>query len=83
MASIGSSSAGLTFDSIVSSFSTAYDNSTTSLNTAIANMQTNQDPTALLQMQMAMQKWSMLIELQGTLSKTLSDTMKGIIQKAS
>lgn len=83
MATIGPSSAGLTFDNIVSSFSTAYDNSTAAVNSAIANMQNSQDPTALLQMQMAMQKWSMLVELQGTLSKTLSDTMKGIIQKAS
>ncbi|MDH5857315.1 EscF/YscF/HrpA family type III secretion system needle major subunit [Lampropedia aestuarii] len=84
MAAISPSSTGLSFDTITASFTTAFDSSTANVQSAMANLQNNpSDSSALLNMQMAMQKWSMMIELQGTLSKTLGDTMKGIIQKAS
>ena len=39
--------------------------------------------TDLLMMQADLQKWSMLIDLQSTVTKTLSDALKGIIQKSS
>ena len=33
-------------------------------------------------MQVGLQKWSMLIQLQSTITKELGDALKGIIQKA-
>jgi type III secretion protein F len=36
----------------------------------------------MLLLQERMQQWSMLIDLQATIVKTMSDTMKGIIQKS-
>ena len=38
-------------------------------------------PCFMIQMQLAMQKWSMTTQLQSTLTQSIGDTLKGIIQK--
>jgi type III secretion protein F len=48
----------------------------------ITGMTTQPTTADLLDMQQAMQKWSMLVELQATLVKTVCDTMKGVISKS-
>ena len=36
----------------------------------------------LLMLQQGVQKWSMTVQIQSTMTKELSDAMKGVIQKA-
>jgi type III secretion apparatus needle protein len=52
------------------------------LDTAITSLGTNPTTADLLALQRKMQEWSMLIDLKATLCKTISETMKGIIQKS-
>lgn len=41
----------------------------------------NMNEQDLLNMQMDMQKWSLMVNLQSSIVKTMGDTMRGIIQK--
>jgi type III secretion protein F len=49
---------------------------------AIDTVGPNPSTLDLLKLQQKMQEWSMLVDLQATLTKTVSETMKGIIQKS-
>jgi hypothetical protein len=55
------------------------------LQQAVSAVGATTDPTAaqLLAMQQAMQKWSLLVEAATSLSKSLSETLKSIVQKIS
>lgn len=53
-----------------------------SLNTFISTMDADPTTADLLGMQRQMTEWSLCVDVQATLAKTLSDTMKGVIQKA-
>jgi type III secretion protein F len=50
-------------------------------------MRTNADGSVsqadMLQMQQQIQQWTMLIEIQSTITKQIADSLKGVIQKAS
>ncbi|MFP3700179.1 EscF/YscF/HrpA family type III secretion system needle major subunit [Burkholderia sp. SIMBA_013] len=37
----------------------------------------------MLKMQQQVQQWTMLIEIQSTITKQIADSLKGVIQKAS
>jgi len=43
----------------------------------------NVSQTDLLKLQQETQQWTMMIELQSTLTKQIADSLKGIIQKAT
>lgn len=74
---------GVTFDYINSTVSTAVDNAEATLKTKVASLDPAQvSPTELLMLQQEVSKWTMMTQIQSTLVKELSDTMKGIIQKS-
>jgi len=52
------------------------------LKTKIEELGPNPTTQSLLVLQQKMQEWAMLVDLQSTLAKTTSETMKGVIQKA-
>ena len=57
------------------------------LRTTIENLGTDSDGNIsqadLLKMQQQTQQWTMMIELQSTITKQIGDALKGIIQKSS
>jgi type III secretion protein F len=74
---------GVTFDFINSSVSSVVNSAEATLKTRVASLDpTNTSPTELLMLQQDVSKWTMMTQIQSTLVKELSDTMKGIIQKA-
>jgi type III secretion apparatus needle protein len=55
---------------------------TNALKLALEKAQQNpQDPKSLIELQMAMQKWSMMNEMQSRLIQELGETVKNIINK--
>jgi type III secretion protein F len=76
---------GLSFSEIANQVGALSSAEETNLQNSINAVNANTSPTTadLLTLQSQMQEWSMAIELQSTLVKTASDTMKGIIQKSS
>lgn len=48
----------------------------------IEKMDANPTTADLINMQRHMTEWSLLVDLNSTLNKTLSDTMKGVVQKS-
>ena len=74
---------GVNFDFINSSVSSVVNSAEATLRTTVASLDpTNTSPTQLLMLQQDVSKWTMMTQIQSTLVKELSDTMKGIIQKA-
>jgi type III secretion protein F len=75
--------AGVTFDFINSSVSSVVNSAETTLKNRVASLDpASTSPTELLLLQQDVSKWTMMTQIQSTLVKELSDTMKGIIQKA-
>jgi type III secretion protein F len=73
----------LSFDSINTTVASAVSATEVKLQARVAGMDpANVSPTDLLLLQQDVSKWSMMTQVQSTLVKELSDTMKGIIQKA-
>ena len=73
----------LNFDYIGSTVANVVQNAETSLKTKISSLDpANTSPTDLLLLQQEVSKWTMMTEIQSTLVKTISDSMKGIIQKS-
>lgn len=73
----------LSFDGINTTVASAVSASEARLQARVAGMDpANVSPTDLLLLQQDLSKWSMMTQVQSTLVKELSDTMKGIIQKA-
>lgn len=50
---------------------------------AIGNADGTVDQTDMLRMQQEVQQWSMLVEIQSTITKQISDSIKSVIQKAA
>lgn len=70
-------------------YSDINDNVLTNIDTAEGNLKTqvtklgpNPSTMDMLVLQQQTQQWSMLCDLQATLTKTISECMKGIIQKS-
>ncbi|MBS1196615.1 MAG: type secretion protein [Proteobacteria bacterium] len=74
---------GMSFDSVNASIATVVSNAENTLKTRIASLDpATVSPTDLLLLQQEVSKWTMMNEIQSTVVKQLSDTMKGIIQKS-
>jgi type III secretion protein F len=68
-----------------------YDSVTNTIGTGVAkvegdvtSLESSMDPNSaadLIKMQMAMQKWSVVIGLESGLVKTIGDALKGLVQK--
>lgn len=80
-------STGLNFNSVNSTIYDSIRSQEGNLQTTLANMRTNADgsisPGDMLKMQQQLQQWTMLIEMQSTMTKQIADSLKGVIQKAS
>ena len=75
---------GLSFDYINTSVANVVQNAETTLQNKISSLSADSaSATDLLLLQQEVSKWTLMTEIQSTLVKTLSDAMKGIIQKAS
>lgn len=73
----------LNFDYIGTTVASAVQASETSLKARIAALDpVNASPTELLLLQQEISKWTVMTEIQSTLVKTISDAMKGIVQKS-
>jgi type III secretion protein F len=80
-------SSGLNFNSVNSTIYDSIRSQESNLQTTLSNMRTNADGSVsqadMLQMQQQIQQWTMLIEIQSTITKQIADSLKGVIQKAS
>lgn len=74
---------GLTFDTINQTIAAVASKSEASLRQAISAMPENPSSGDLLQMQVRVQQWTMLTQIQSTVVKELADAMKGVIQKSA
>ncbi|QXL83607.1 EscF/YscF/HrpA family type III secretion system needle major subunit [Comamonas sp. NLF-1-9] len=88
-ASVSPGSAGgsvVSFDSIAQALGAVTDNAETNLRAKIDKINSagdgNVSQADMLMLQADLQKWSMMIQLQSTITKELGDALKGIIQKA-
>lgn len=73
----------LNFDYIGNTVANAVQSAETSLRARVTSMDpVTVSPTELLLLQQEVAKWTLMTEIQSTLIKTLSDSMKGIIQKS-
>lgn len=52
------------------------------LNTYITNLGADPSTSDLINMQRHITEWSVIVDLNSTLNKTLADTMKGVVQKS-
>jgi len=82
-----SGSAGLNFNSINNTVYDSIRSQEGRLRNTISNISTDADGNIsqadLLKLQQETQQWTMMIELQSTLTKQIADSLKGVIQKAS
>ncbi|CAB3640312.1 EscF/YscF/HrpA family type III secretion system needle major subunit [Achromobacter sp. SIMBA_011] len=80
-------SSGLNFNSVNSTIYDSIRSQESNLQTTLSNLRTNADGSVsqadMLKMQQQVQQWTMLIEIQSTITKQIADSLKGVIQKAS
>jgi type III secretion protein F len=80
-------SAGLNFNAVNDTIYNSIRTQESKLRDTISSISTDADgnvsQTDLLKLQQQTQQWSMMIELQSTITKQISDSLKGIIQKSS
>ena len=80
-------SSGLNFNSVNSMIYDSIRSQESNLQTTLSNLRTNADGSVsqadMLKMQQQVQQWTMLIEIQSTITKQIADSLKGVIQKAS
>lgn len=55
----------------------------TALKTTLDGLNENPSTADMLKMQHEIQQWSILTQIQSTITKELADTLKGVIQKAA
>lgn len=79
------SGTGINFETVNRTIAQAVTSREASLRNTIADVGSRENPSSvdLLIMQQEIQQWSMMIQIQSTVVKELSDSMKGIIQKAA
>ncbi|WP_028605273.1 EscF/YscF/HrpA family type III secretion system needle major subunit [Ottowia thiooxydans] len=80
---MATSTSGINFSFLSETMGSVLTNAETALSSRVANMGPNPTQADLLEMQVGLQKWTMMIQLQSTLNKELGDALKGVIQKAS
>jgi len=82
-----SGSAGLNFDNVNNSIYEGIRTQETKLQTTISTIGSKADGAVsqsdMLLMQQQIQQWSMMVEIQSTITKQIADSLKGVIQKAS
>lgn len=82
-----SGSAGLNFNNVNNTIYEGIRTQETKLKSTIATIGAQGDgnisQTDMLMMQQQVQQWSMMIEIQSTITKQIADSLKGVIQKAS
>lgn len=80
-------SSGLNFNSVNNTIYDSIRSQESNLQTTLSTMRTNADGSVsqadMLKMQQQVQQWTMLIEIQSTITKQIADSLKGVIQKAS
>ena len=80
-------SSGLNFNSVNNKIYDSIRSQESNLQTTLSNLRTNADGSVsqadMLKMQQQVQQWTMLIEIQSTITKQIADSLKGVIQKAS
>ena len=80
-------SSGLNFNTVNSTIYDSIRTQETNLQSTLANMGTNADGSVsqaqMLQMQQQIQQWTMMIDIQSTITKQIADSLKGVIQKSS
>jgi type III secretion protein F len=82
--SFGSTSTStVTMDSINNTMTAGLNAAEASIQTLMSAAGTNASTTDLLQLQVDVQKWTLISSIQSTVVKDLGDALKGIIQKAS
>lgn len=75
-------STGINFSFVGQTLGTVLDTSEANLRDVLSNLGDSPTQAQLLSMQVELQKWTMLIQLQSTIVKELGDALKGIIQKS-
>lgn len=73
----------ITFTTIQQKLGVAVGTGETNLKTTLDGLGDNPSTTDMLKMQHQIQAWSMLVQIQGTVTKELADTLKSVIQKAA
>lgn len=77
MSGVGS---GFNYDSVTSTIGAGV----SKVESDVTSLESSMDPNSagdLIKMQMAMQKWSVVIGLESGLAKTIGDALKGLVQK--
>ena len=70
----------VTLDSLSQTLGAKFQTAQSTLESQLQNLDPSK-PQDMIQMQLAMQKWSMTAQLQSNLTQQVGDTLKGIIQK--
>ena len=82
-----SGSAGLNFNAVNNTIYAALQTQETRLRTTLASIQSDSDGNVsqadLLRMQQQVQQWTMMVDIQSTITKQIADSLKGVIQKSS
>lgn len=82
-----SGSAGLNFNAVNNTIYNGIRSQESKLRDTIAGLQADADGNIsqadLLMLQQQTQQWTMMIELQSTMTKQIADSLKGVIQKSS
>ncbi|KAB0607347.1 EscF/YscF/HrpA family type III secretion system needle major subunit [Castellaniella defragrans] len=82
-----SGSSGLNFNAVNDTIYSGIRTQETKLRQTLSDLSAKGDgnisQTDLLMLQQQTQQWTMMIELQSTITKQISDSLKGIIQKSS
>ena len=82
-----SGSAGLNFNTVNNTIYAALQTQETRLRATLASIQSDADGNVsqadLLRMQQQVQQWTMMVDIQSTITKQIADSLKGVIQKSS
>ena len=74
----------ITFGSITSGVGSAVQTTETGLQSQLNQISQESDPTPeeLMQVQVGIQQWTLMVQVESTVDKELGDALKGVIQKA-
>jgi len=73
----------VTFSFINENVFNAVKSTESSLKSTINSLGSNPTTADLLMTQQGVQQWSLMVQIQSTITKEVGDAMKGVIQKAS
>lgn len=79
---MATTSTGISLSSITTDIGAIASAAESNLKTTITNLPTNPSTSDLLVIQSQVQQWTLATDIQSTITKTLGDALKGIIQKA-